>query len=349
MGIMREIDADSAADYLRATGRVPHGVGIRVRALTGGVSNVVLRVDAYGMPPFVLKQARERLRVAMDWRAPLERIWAERAALDVLGDILPEGTVPRVLFEDRPNYLFAMTCAPDDAVTWKSRLMDGWTDRQTDIQHATTAGKLLAQVHARSVGHPVLASILADTSLFDALRIDPYYRTVCRVQPDLKLAIETLIATMPAAEPEPVLVLGDYSPKNILVHSGGMVLLDFECAHAGDPAFDVGFCLSHLILKVFRARGALDYITLVDDFLLAYRELSNEAFGEERTARRMRRAVRHAGACLYARLDGKSPVEYRDELDQDAVRDVARLVLTDPDFWAADPSFVAWIAATSQW
>ena len=32
----------------------------------------------------MIKQCRERLRVAMDWRAPLDRIWTERAALDLL-------------------------------------------------------------------------------------------------------------------------------------------------------------------------------------------------------------------------------------------------------------------------
>ena len=50
-------------------------------------------------------------------------------------------------------------------------------------------------------------------------------------------------------EAERTLVLGDFSPKNILVHSGGLILLDFECAHAGDAAFDLGFFLSHLVLK----------------------------------------------------------------------------------------------------
>ena len=75
------------------------------------MSNIVLRVDVRGEPPFVIKQCRERLRVAMDWRAPLDRIWTERAALELLRSILAVGTVPTVLFEDRPEYLFAMTCA----------------------------------------------------------------------------------------------------------------------------------------------------------------------------------------------------------------------------------------------
>ena len=59
---------------------------------------------------------------------------------------------------------------------------------------------------------------------------------------------------------ERTLVLGDFSPKNILVHSGGVILLDFECAPSrSDPTFDLGFFLSHLILKsIHFGRGNLD-------------------------------------------------------------------------------------------
>ncbi len=98
---MREITAETAADYLRESERFADQAEIHVRELSGGVSNIVLRVDFSGRPPFVIKQCRERLRVAMDWRAPLDRIWTEHATLELLGAILPEGTVPTVLFEDR--------------------------------------------------------------------------------------------------------------------------------------------------------------------------------------------------------------------------------------------------------
>ena len=224
---MLEIDADTAADYLRSTGRVPKGADFSVRELSGGVSNIVLRVDVDGQPPFVIKQCRERLRVAMEWRAPLDRIWTESATLGVLQEILPEGTVPRVLFEDRPNYLFAMTCAPDDAVTWKSLLMEG----SADPEIAGRLGTILGTIHEAARTHPALRGTLADTSLFEELRVDPYYRTVARRHPDLAPRIEALIAAMDRPEAERTLVLGDFSPKNILVHAGGLVLLDFEmCA-----------------------------------------------------------------------------------------------------------------------
>src|SRR5262245_22968475 len=140
---MREIDAETAAEYLFETGRVPGGAEVRVSELAGGVSNLVLRVDVAGQPPIVLTQCCERLRLAMDWRLRLDPIWTEAATLAMPHAILPAGTLPRVLFEDRSNSLFAMTCAPDDPLTWKSHLMAG----RADPQLAGRLGTILGTIH----------------------------------------------------------------------------------------------------------------------------------------------------------------------------------------------------------
>jgi 5-methylthioribose kinase len=330
---MREIDATTAADYLRETGRVPTGTDIWVRELAGGVSNIVLRVDFVGRPPFVIKQCRERLRVAMEWRARLDRIWTESATLGVLGEILPEGTVPDVLFEDRANYLFAMTCAPDDAVTWKSHLMAG----QIDPAIAVRLGTILGTIHAEAPQHPSLRGALVDTSLFDELRVDPYYRTTAGRHHDLAPRIHDLIAAMDLPAEKRTLVLGDFSPKNILVHAGGLILLDFECAHAGDPAFDLGFFLSHLILKAIHTSGNAyrDYdafLELIESFWSAY--LGRRAIGTNAEAELVTRANRHTAACCLARVDGKSPVEYLSPAEQAMAQSFAREALrVEPATW----------------
>ncbi len=330
---MREIDAATAADYLRDARRVSPGTAVHVCELAGGVSNLVLRVEVAGEPPIVLKQGRERLRVAMDWRARLDRVWTESATMRVLGAILPEGTVPRLLFEDRPNYLFAMTCAPEDAVTWKSRLMAGRVE--PDI--AGRLGTILGTIHAEAPRHPALHTTLADASLFDELRVDPYYRTIAHRHPDLAPHIDDLIASMNRPDEERTLVLGDFSPKNILVHSGGLILLDFECAHAGDPTFDLGFFLTHLLLKSIRAAsadpsGAAGYIKLTREFWDAYLERRNLAPGPRTEL--VRRAIRHTAACCLARVDGKSPVEYLDAQGQTRARSFARAALeAGPGTW----------------
>jgi 5-methylthioribose kinase len=332
---MHELTALNAAEYLRDSGRVSPREEVRVRELTGGVSNIVLRADFSGRPPIVIKQCRERLRVAMEWHARLERIWTEQAALELLGAILPEGTVPLIEFEDRPNYLFAMTCAPDDAVTWKSHLMAGLVDPAI----AERLGIILAEIHDKAPAHPSLKGILSDTSLFDELRVDPYYRTIAHAHADLKPQVDSLIAEMGRTDDERTLVLGDFSPKNILVHQNGLILLDFECAHAGDPAFDLGFFLTHLLLKRIRAAAtdrslASGFAKLATLFLGTY--LDRRAIDPAARAELTRRAVLHTAACCLARVDGKSPVEYLDAQTQATARAFARESLrTGPPTWDA--------------
>ena len=165
--------------------------------------------------PFVIKQCRERLRVAMDWRAPLDRIWTERATLELLGSILPAGNGSRRLVRGSCRVPLRDDLRPDDAVTWKTQLMAG----QIDPKIAARLGTILGTIHAEARRHPALRDTLSDTSLFEELRVDPYYRTAARAHPDLARGIDALIAAMDRPAAERTLVLGDFSPKNILVHS----------------------------------------------------------------------------------------------------------------------------------
>ena len=157
--------------------------------------------------------------------------------------------------------------------------------------------------------------------MFDQLRVDPFYRTIARVHPDLSARVEALIAQMRGV-PRPCLVLADFSPKNILVHARGLTLVDFETAHAGDPAFDLGFFLSHLLLKAVRAApGHEPYLALTRSFRDAY--LGRFDAGEEDLAFG-RRVNAHAAACALARVDGTSPVDYLDPRARETVRRFAR-------------------------
>ena len=208
---------------------------------------------------------------------------------------------------------------------------------RVDPEIAARLGTILGTIHADGSTHPALRGTLADTSLFEELRVDPYYRTVARRHPDLAPGIEALIAAMDRPDNERTLVLGDFSPKNILVHAGGLILLDFECAHAGDPAFDLGFFLTHLVLKEIRVIAAADghgprYLGLTRGFWEAY--LKRRALGPGATAELIRRTNQHTAACCLARVDGKSPVEYLDERGRALARSLARRALQDePSSW----------------
>src|SRR5438477_4704882 len=107
---MLELSPDNALEYLRSHGRIGPGPAL-VEPLGWGVSNAVLRV----MTPertFVLKQSRPQLRTRDAWFSDLERVYREQEVMEVLRPLLPDGTVPEVLFSDRANYVFAMSEAP---------------------------------------------------------------------------------------------------------------------------------------------------------------------------------------------------------------------------------------------
>jgi hypothetical protein len=99
------------------------------------------------------------------------------------------------------------------------------------------------------------------------------------------------------------------------------VFLDAECAWYGDPAFDVAFCLNHLLLKclwVPAARSA--FLECYDALAAAYLDSVPFKDVEARTASLL-------PALLLARVDGKSPVEYLQDADKDHVRRAARALL----------------------
>ncbi len=117
----------------------------------------------------------------------------------------------------------------------------------------------------------------------------------------MRLLIETTLRNKHA------LVHGDVSPKNILSRSRGPVFLDAECAWWGDPAFDLAFCLNHLMLKclwVPAARAAL--LESFEAMTAAYLPL----VAWEPAAALEKRAAHLLPALFLARVDGKSPVEY---------------------------------------
>jgi Ser/Thr protein kinase RdoA (MazF antagonist) len=280
-----------------------------------------------------MKQARERLRVSEEWLCPVERIWREVQTLRlcgelIAGDLAGNGTdavVPQLLWEDRANYAYAMTAAPAGHQTWKERLLGGRVE--TDL--ATAAGRLLGRLHARSWYAPQVAAEFDDRTFFDQLRIDPYYRHLARRDVELRPHIERLIASV--ASHCRSMVHGDFSPKNLLVWPGHLMLIDFEVGHFGDPAFDLGFFLTHLMLKaIWAADRRAAYLHLAGEFWGAYRaELVSGAAAIELVGLEGRMLWNLAG-CLLARVDGKSRVDYLSPQQQQWVRTLARGWLVDP-------------------
>ena len=309
-----ELDVDTALGFL--AGRVELSGPVTVRKLGGGVSNSVVLVEDAAQR-VVLKQSLPRLRVREEWLAERTRIHREWEVIRALRDILPAGRLPALLFQDRRCFLYAMRAAPAGGADWRTRLLGGECSAAT----ARIAGATLGLMVRGTWGRPEFRRPFSDRSAFDQLRTDPYYRTVAMRHPRLEGPVADLIAESSARQA--AMVHGDWSPKNLLVCSGQLVCIDFECAHFGDPSYDAGFMLNHLVLKAFyRPSLAASYFRLARTaFCWTLAMLPGGALSWFEAA-----SMRHLAFLMLARIDGKSPAEY---LGSEAVRDAVRKLAMD--------------------
>jgi aminoglycoside phosphotransferase (APT) family kinase protein len=315
-------DASAILASLRRMAIVSADQLVRFTALAGGVSSDIYRVDLPDRT-ICVKRALARLKVAADWRAPVERNRWEVEWMRVAGGIVPDA-VPEVLGEDRDAGCFAMAyLGPDDHPVWKALLAEGRIDPAT----AARVGDTLGRIHAATADRADVAARFATDAIFHAIRLEPYLVATARAHPDLAPRYAELVAAAEAHKR--VLVHGDFSPKNILVGPTGPVILDAECAWYGDPAFDLAFVLNHLLLKgarrpAWRARYDSAFAALAGPYLPHVGWEAPEAL-EARTAALL-------PALMLARIDGKSPVEYLTApQERDAVRAFARPLVREPE------------------
>ena len=308
-------------DFLQRSGCIPAGMTVNAQPLTGGVSSDIWKIDLADGRTLCVKRALARLKVAQTWEAPIERNRYERLWLDTANRIRP-GIAPQVLADDDAGY-FAMTYLdPQHHPLWKTELANA----RVQPDFADSLGEALVQLHAATANDTDLAMQFRTDASFYALRLEPYLVATARAHPDLAEALQSLVTI--TAQHRVALVHGDVSPKNILCGPAGPILLDAECAWFGDPAFDLAFCLNHLLLKclwVPQARAAL----LQSARALSGRYLAGVHW--ETPALLEARAAALLPGLLLARIDGKSPVEYiQTEVQKNQVRMFARYWITRP-------------------
>lgn len=316
---MWQLTVENAVPYLRAEGHLPDGEA-HVEPLSGGVSNLVLRVRQ-GDHCFVLKQSCPQLRTREAWFSDIARIYREQEVMQLLHSLLPAGSIPAVLFADRERYLLAMEHAPLDARVWKQMLLAG----EVNLDTARAAGRLLGMIHDRTADNAAAREQMRDRTVFVQLRVEPYYQRIQDRNPDLADRIAPLIEQMLTRQE--ALCHGDFSPKNLLVSATGIMLVDHETAHFGEPAMDLGFFFTHLLLKGIRAG---DW-TLYDRVLAAAWDGYCSEVRYTDPEQTLARGFGHLGVCLLVRIDGTSPIDYLPEESLRAVaRDLGRSLLLHP-------------------
>lgn len=302
-------------DLLHAD-EVPH-----VSALSGGISSNTMLIRRASSEDLVVKQALPKLRVAVDWFSDPRRIHHEALGMKWLARFCPPGSITTLVFEDFEEHLLVMKAVPEPHQNYKDLLLA----RDVSFDHVIQFAKMLAAIHRESfLQRKIVAPVFWDRSFFETLRVEPYYHySAARVPESASFLAELVAETFDARLS---LVHGDYSPKNILLVQGRMVLLDHEVIHFGDPAFDVGFALAHLLSKAHHLRDKSP-VLLQAARLFVDRYLDGLNGLEWRTTMESR-AVRHTIACLLARVAGRSTLEYLSAAErlkqQEIVRDMMK-------------------------
>lgn len=284
-------------------------VPVDAQPLTGGVSSDVWRVRLSSGQSVVVKRAVERLRVQAHWVAPLERNTFEARYLARASQIVPSFT-PRVVMADENLHAFAMVDL-GPIPSWREDLASG----RINPEVGAALGARLAAVHAHTAGDATTASEFASDDLFEALRIEPYLRYTAARLPEHSAALSQLADNLACTRI--ALVHGDVSPKNVIVTADGPVLTDAECAWYGDPAFDLAFCLNHLLLKRIWKPQHRDLLWQTSARLLsAYLQGVSWEPPEALSSR----TARLLPALALARVDGRSPVDYLSASQRDSLR-----------------------------
>jgi aminoglycoside phosphotransferase (APT) family kinase protein len=299
---------DQLVAYLERGGHIDPGEPIVARVLAGGVSNRTVLVERANGDAWVLKQALAKLRVAVDWFSSPERIHREALGLRWLAQLAPPHTVTPFVFEDHQQHILAMGAVPQPHANWKTMLLRG----ELELDHIAQFARLLGTIHRAAADRADVAAAFDDRAFFESLRVEPYYAYTAEQTPAAASFYAELIAATRARRL--TLVHGDYSPKNVLVYHDRLVLLDHEVIHFGDPAFDLGFVLTHLLSKahylpLYRASfaGAARY----------FWRIYGETLGEVGWRVSLDRwAARHTLGCLLARVAGRSPLEYLDAAER---------------------------------
>jgi len=187
-------------------------------------------------------------------------------------------------------------------------------------------GQILGVIHRRACEQrTTIQPVFEDGRFFESLRLEPYYAYSATQMPAAREPLQELIDQ--TRRRRTTITHGDYSPKNILVHEGKLVLLDHEVIHWGDPAFDLGFGLAHLISKAHhlcKHRDAM--VDAAATFWSAYKqEIVSLPWAKDVEVF----AVWHLLACLLARAVGRSKLEYLSPAERERQAAAAATLLQD--------------------
>lgn len=312
---------------------------VSVERLTGGAINDVFRAHVGSdrmivkhAPPYVAQVptiALSQRRMAIE-----ARCYRELAPEGVLGEV---GTVevraPRYLdFDPSDHVLVIEDCGP---IPDLAELIT--SARPFDPALGTLLGSFIGRLHGVSARTPTLLVELDNRDVQET-RARTQYDQVGAWARSLGVADSARLSAQASAlgqrllEPGRCLVMGDLWLRSVLVSGSNLRVIDWELAHAGSPAQDLGHLAAHLWMHAQRATNSgrrLAVEAVFDHFCAAYLSALHACAQDALlTAETVRDATLHAGCEILARIAGPFRTGYLYELLHPAdivVRDAIEL------------------------
>lgn len=312
--------------------------------LSGGYLNHVWRVPT-AADPLVVKYAPPHIASDPSVALDSSRIAFEARSLALFD---PRGTLsgiptawmrtPYVLdFDARAHVLVMEDVGPH-------HLLDRWLPAtQPDAaQHAgTMLGHFVGALHARTFGDVHLAMLL-DNVPVQTVRQDLQYEAVGDLLVGFGVSDGAALGRVAAElgttllEPGQCVIMGDLWPRSILVVQEGLRLIDWEFAHFGRPAQDIGHLAAHIWMLHHRARYAEKQAVVAafwTSFTAAYREALGVHLFMFRATELVEQSSVHFGAEILMRIAHPFKAGYLydglpsdDPLIQEAAQTAARAI-----------------------
>ncbi|MFH0820637.1 MAG: aminoglycoside phosphotransferase family protein [Candidatus Peregrinibacteria bacterium] len=224
------------------------------------------------------------------------RLEIEAKAIDLLKRLnLNPANFPEVIFYDATFSVLALKQVPTGSRLLSDDLMAGKVDRTI----SSKMGEILASIHNASLNNPVAAHVLLGTDALEKVRIPASYQNISPL-PEIQKKADVLADEL--IRNKTCIVHCDYKPNNLFVcPNGKLMVIDWEFAHYGDPAFDCGFLMGiYLHFAMVNPKKYERYLTAIEDYWRAYADNSAVKNINELE----KRALMHAGVSILARLDG---------------------------------------------
>lgn len=213
------------------------GPAVEVEELREGIVHRVSRVRGED-GTVILKRREKRCRRAPVTQRP-EDIVFEKNALEVLGQLRGD-VVPHVIgFDDQSSTLLLTDVSAED-------VSDGTAVfEQAHVPSVTRAAgqvaTVVADLHSKlaALGLDVVHSARRDGEVFERNLFE-------RISSLSSTGTDRLCSRLRDLPRQTI--IGDLSPKNMLIGRTRIALFDFEYVHNGVRAFDVGFFCGHVVL-----------------------------------------------------------------------------------------------------